>query len=134
MPTDNNTKQTSLFGGFVEEEQTPLTFVKVYEEVVSDGDQFTMTPTTATLNEEKGCLTLIDTTKSQALTCYFANHPNARYASTPDGVRLGRAVERALKVGIADLAQLEAAFNENQATLTVTHTGEKGRLWVVNFA
>ena len=67
---NENRKQTTLFGGFVKEEQQPLTFVKVYEEVASDGDQFTMAPTTATLNEEKGCITLVDTNKSQALTTH----------------------------------------------------------------
>lgn len=129
---EKNTQQTSLFGGFVEEEQTPLTFVKVHEQVVAEGDQFTMNPTTAVLNDEKGCLTLIDTDKSQALTVYFENHPNAKFKSTPDGIRLGRAIERALKVGIADLGLLESAFNENDTQLTITHNGEKGRLWVVS--
>jgi hypothetical protein len=124
-------RQTSLFGGFVEEEMPPLTFVKVYEEVVDEGDQITMTPTTATLNEEKGCLTLIDTNKSVALTVYFENHPNARFKSTPDGVRLGRAVERALKVQIDELGLLASAFAENDLELNVSHTGEKGRLWVI---
>ena len=128
---NENRKQTTLFGGFVKEEQQPLTFVKVYEEVASDGDQFTMAPTTATLNEEKGCITLVDTNKSQALTCYFDNHPSARFKSTPDGVRLGRAVERALKVEIGSYADLASAFVENTLELNITHTGDKGRLWVI---
>ena len=131
MNTDNR-RQTTLFGGFVQEEAKPLTFVKVYEEVASDGDQFTMTPTTATLNEEKGCITLVDTNKSQALTCYFDNHPSARFKSTPDGIRLGRAVERALKIEIGSFADLASAFVENTLELNITHTGEKGRLWVIS--
>ena len=129
-----NTQQKTLFGGIVENEEPKkeLSFVKVYEEVVNDGDQFTMTPTTATYNEVKHCLTVIDTEKAQALTVWFANHPSAKYKSTPDGVRLGRAVERCLRIGIADIEDLEAFFQENDATLNITHNGEKGRLWTVS--
>ena len=80
-----STKQTSLFGGFVEEDKPTLTFVKVYEEVVSEGDQFTMHPTTAKFNEDRGCLTLIDANKNQALTVYFEHAENARYTSRRTG-------------------------------------------------
>ena len=137
MNKKTETKQTSLFGGFVEDEQPPLEFVKVYEEVASEGDQFTLAPTTSKLKrdtetDEPLCLTLIDSDKNQALTVWFANHPSAKYKSTPDGVRLGRAVERCLRIGIADIEDLEAFFQENDATLNITHNGEKGRLWTVS--
>ena len=135
MKENKKTKQMSLFGGFIEEEQPPLEFVKVYEEVANDGDQFTLRPSTAKLKrdeetDEPKCLTLIDSEKNQALTVWFQNHPSAK--STPDGVRLGRAVERCLRIGIADIEDLEAFFQENDATLNITHNGEKGRLWVVS--
>lgn len=131
------TKQTSLFGGFVEETAQPLEFVKVYEMVANEGDQFTMNPTTSKLkrdpeNDEPMCLTLIDSGKNQALTVWFANHPSAKFASTPDGVRLGRAVERCLRIGISDISDLESFFQENSTTLNITHNGEKGRLWTVS--
>ena len=124
-------KQTSLFGGFVEEEKQPLTFVKVYEEVVSDGDNFSMTVSTAKFNGEKKCLTLIDNEKNQALTVYFEHSPNARYTSTPDGVRLGRAVERNLRQELDSFEALEAFFREHDARLNIQHMGEKGRRWTV---
>ena len=60
------TKQTTLFGGYVEEtesEQT-LEFVKVWEEVVNEGDQFTMTPNNVIYNETKNCMTMIDSEKT----------------------------------------------------------------------
>ncbi len=131
MSEDKKTKQTSLFGGFVEEEAKPLTFVKVYEEVANDGDQFSMTPTTAKFNEERECLTLIDTEKNQALTVYFEHAANARYTSTPDGIRLGRAVERCIREGLTSFGQLETFFKEHDARLNITHMGEKGRRWTV---
>jgi len=130
--TDDTMKQTSLFGGFVEEETQPLTFVKVYEEVPNDGDQFSMTPTTAKFNESRGCLTLIDSEKNQALTVYFEHAESARYTSTPDGIRLGRAVERAIREGLSSFGQLETFFKEHTARLTITHMGEKGRRWTVD--
>ena len=134
---ENQTKQTSLFGGFVEDEKPPLEFVKVYEEVVAEGDSFTMSPTTSKLKrddetDEPLCLTLIDSKKNQALTVWFANHPSAKFKSTPEGVRLGRAVERCLRIGIGNMEDLESFFQENESTLNITHTGEKGRLWVVS--
>ena len=131
MPA-NKTKQASLFGGFVEDEQPALAFVKVYEEVASEGDQFSMTPTTAKMNEERGCLTLIDTEKNQALTVYFEHAANARYTSTPDGVRLGRAVERCIREGLSSYGQLEVFFKEHTARLNITHMGEKGLRWTVD--
>tara|TARA_Y100001937_G_scaffold20039_1_gene27883 strand:+ start:1116 stop:1517 length:402 start_codon:yes stop_codon:yes gene_type:complete len=127
-----STKQTSLFGGFVEEDKPTLTFVKVYEEVVSEGDQFTMHPTTAKFNEDRGCLTLIDANKNQALTVYFEHAENARYTSTPDGVRLGRAVERCLRESIDSFERLEQFFKEMSARLHIVHMGEKGRRWTVD--
>ncbi len=128
-----NTQQKTLFGGIVENEEPKkeLSFVKVYEEVVNDGDQFTMTPTTATYNEVKHCLTVIDTDKAQALTVWFENHPNARYKSVPEGIRLGNAVAKALDITIVEYDDLAACFMDNILELNITHTGEKGRLWTV---
>lgn len=128
---ENETKQTTLFGGYVEEEQTEraLEFVKVYEEVVNDGDQFTITPTDVIYNETKNCMTLIDGAKNQALTVWFENHKNSKYKSMPDGIRLGRAVEKAMKVNFATFEELELCMNQNAIEVNITHTGEKGRLW-----
>ena len=129
---ENETKQTSLFGGFVEDQQPSLTFVKVWAETPNEGDQFTMTPTTATFNEEKGCLTLVDSEKNQAMTVYFEHAPNARYTSTPDGVRLGRAVERCIREGLSSFGQLETFFKEHDARLNIEHMGSMGRRWTVD--
>ena len=137
MNKKTETKQTSLFGGFVEDEKPPLEFVKVYEMVANEGDQFTMNPTTSKLKrdpetDDPMCLTLIDSEKNQALTVWFENHPSAKYKSKPDGIRLGGAVERCLKIGISDINDLEAFFQENDATLNIIHNGEHGRLWTVS--
>ena len=129
----DETKQTTLFGGYVEEtesEQT-LEFVKVHEQVVSDGDQFTLTPNNVIYNETKNCLTMIDGDKNQALTVWFENHPNSKYNSMPDGIRLGRAVEKVMKINLATAQDLEDCMTDTKFELTITHTGEKGRLWTV---
>ena len=127
-------EQTTLWGEFVpqaENEKTPLEFIKVWEEVVSDGDQFSMNMNAAAFNEEKECLTVIDDEKNQALTVYFSQHPDAKYQSTPEGVRLARAVQRCLQETLLDFEILTLAIKENDLRLTITHTGSKGRLWTV---
>lgn len=129
----DETKQTTLFGGYVEEtenEQT-LVFVKVHEEVVSEGDQFTLTPNNVIYNETKNCMTMIDSEKNQALTVWFENHPNAKYQSMPDGIRLGRAVEKVMKINLATAQDLEDCMTDTKFELNITHTGDKGRLWTV---
>ena len=130
---EKETRQTTLFGGYVEqvEQAQELVFVKVYEEVANDGDQFTMTPSTATYNRTKHCLTLVDTDKSQALTVWFENHANARFKTTPEGVRLGRAVEKAFKTNISDYEELAACFLNHTLELHITMNGDKGRLWTI---
>ena len=134
MKNEEKTQQATLFGGVVAETEPTreLEFVKVYEEVVNDGDLFTMTPTTATYNQTKHCLTLVDTNKAQALTVWFENHPNARYKSVPEGVRLGNAVAKELEIEISEYDDLAACFMDNDLELSITHTGEKGRLWTIN--
>ena len=131
---NKNTQQKTLFGGTVTEDEPKkdLVFVTVHEEVVNDGDQFTMHPTTATYNETKHCLTLVDAEKGQALTVWFENHPNARYKSVPNGVRLGNAVAKCLEVEICEYDDLAACFIDNVLEVNITHTGEKGRLWTVS--
>ena len=130
----NDTVQASLFGGLVStREDEPLTFLKVYEEVANEGDTLTLTLTGATFNADRQCLTVIDDDKRQALTVYFDNHPDAQYATTPDGVRLGRAVERCLSEPISTYEGLADTIRAAQPlTLTITHTGVKGRLWTVD--
>ena len=132
--SQNETTQTTLYGGVVAEDENPLVFVKIHEEVVADGDQFSMDLKTSKLKVEDGddkCITVVDTAKNQALTVYFNQHENAQYKSTPDGVRLGRAVARCLKVNLTSNEELESVIKENDLTLTVTHNGTKGRLWTV---
>lgn len=125
-------EQTNLWGEFVAAPaESPLEFIKVWEEVVSDGDQFTMTMNSAAYNAEKGCLTVIDSDKNQALTVYFTQHPDAKYQSTPEGVRLARAVQRCMQETLLDEEVLCDAIKSNDMQLTITHTGSKGRLWTV---
>ena len=126
-------EQQTLWGGFVaiETQDNPLEFIKVWEEVVSDGDQFSMQINNAAYNSEKGCLTVIDNDKNQALTVYFTQHPDAKYQSTPEGVRLARAVQRCLQETLLDEDILCHAIKSNDLKLTITHTGSKGRLWTV---
>jgi hypothetical protein len=131
MARPKKAAQTNLFGEFVEQEKEPLEFVKVYEEVVNEGDQFTMNLGVAKYNDEKDCITVIDSEKNQALTVYFEQHPSSKFQSMPEGIRLGKAVQRALKQTIADGETLAHSINDNDMTLSITHTGTKGRLWVV---
>lgn len=132
---EKETTQTTLYGGMVAEDENPLVFVKIHEEVVADGDQFSMNLKTAKLKvDDEGndkCITVVDTDKNQALTVYFNQHENAQYKSTPDGVRLGGAVARSLKVNLTSNEELESVIKENDLTLTVIHNGSKGRLWTV---
>jgi len=130
--TAEKTVQINLFGEFVEAEENELEFVKVYEEVAEEGDNFTMAMNSAKYNVEKDCITVIDSDKQQALTVYFTQHPSSKFQSMPEGVRLGKAVQRALKETISDGSMLALSINHNDLTLTVTHTGIKGRLWAVS--
>lgn len=127
----NETKQTNLFGAFVETEKTTLEFIKVHEEVVNDGDQFSIKMDSVAYNDERDCVTVIDNEKNQALTVYFTQHPHATYESTPNGVRLGRAVQRRIKATVGDAETLCDVITAGDFVLTITHTGSKGRLWTV---
>ena len=127
-------QQQTLWGEFVpseEQKQEPLEFVRVWEEVANDGDTFSLAMHQASFNDEKECLTVMDTDKNQALTVYFTQHPSAKYQSTPDGVRLARAVQRCLGKTLIDYEVLTDAIKNNDMVLTITHTGSKGRLWTV---
>lgn len=126
------TEQTNLFGEFVEKQpEEPLQFVKVYEEVEADGDQFTMNLNSAAYNEERDCITVIDSEKNCALTAYFTQHPDSKYQSTPDGIRLGRAVQRTIRQTVNDGDELVAIIKDQDLTLTVSYEGQNGRLWSV---
>lgn len=130
-------KQQTLWGEFVpnaNEENKPLEFIKVYEEVVSDGDRFSMSMNSVAYNDEKECLTVIDQDKNQALTVYFSQHPSAQYQSTPEGVRLVRAIQRAMQTTLGDIEVVVDTIKDNDLVLTVLHTGSKGRLWTVAHA
>ena len=132
MNNKKENSQATLWGDFVEKtEENPLEFVKVYEEVVNDGDQFTLALNAATYNDEKDCLTVIDADKNMALTVYFTQHPNAKYQSTPEGVRLVRAIQRCIEMTIGSTEEVVNQIKDNDFVLTVTHTGSKGRLWTV---
>ena len=125
-------QQTTLFGEFVEKQpDEPLQFVKVYEEVEADGDQFTMNLDSAAYNEERDCITVIDSEKNCALTAYFTQHPESKYQSTPDGIRLGRAVQRAIRETVNDGDILADVIKNRDLTLTVSYEGQNGRLWSV---
>ena len=132
---NKTTKQATLYGGFVEETQDPLNFVKVHNEVVNEGDQFSLNMGVATLKvDDEGndkCVTLIDGDKNQALTVYFNQHADAQFKSTPNGVRLGGAVARCMKADISSNEDLVSVINENDLTLHIVHNGKKGRLWTV---
>jgi len=136
--TNNETEtvQVSLFGGIVSEsEDAPLTFLKVHEMCAEAGDVATLTLTGATYNADRGCLTVMDDDARYALTVYFDNHPDATYATTPNGVRLARAVERCLRVPLGSYEAVEQTIRDHAPLLlTITHTGPKGRLWTVERA
>ena len=126
------TEQTNLFGAFVEPTQDePLQFVKVYEEVEADGDQFTMNLNSAAYNDERDCITVIDSEKNCALTAYFTQHPESKYQSTPDGIRLGRAIQRCVRATVNDADELVALIKSQDLVLNITYKGEKGRAWSV---
>lgn len=133
--TNEKTEQATLWGGYVETQPSdPLTFVKVHEEVVSDGDNFTLSLNAASYNEDKQCLTVIDSDKNQAVTVYFTQHPDSQYQSVPNGVRFAKAMQRCLKVTINDGDELVRQVKDQDLTLTITHMGIKGRLWTITKA
>jgi len=125
-------QQQNLFGEFIEKQpDEPLQFVKVYEEVEADGDQFSMALNSAAYNEERDCITVIDSDKNCALTAYFTQHPDSKYQSTPDGIRLGRAVQRCVQATVNDGEELVNIIKSSDLVLTITYKGEKGRAWSV---
>jgi len=129
--TETN-QQATLWGGYVEAQPSaPLDFIKVHEEVVNDGDTFSLSLNAASYNEDKQCLTVIDSDKNKALTVYFEQHPESKFESTPNGVRFARAIQRCLRLTINDGDELAQTVKDQDLTLTVTHMGSKGRLWTI---
>ncbi len=127
-------KQTNLFGEFVEgTKNEPSVKVRLYNEVVDDGDQYSMLLSGCAYNEEKNCITLFDDTKNVRTTLGFENHPNTpvftndkgeEFSPTPDGIKFGKAVQQCVERTIADGHDLETILKSSVYTLTVKKVGK----------
>lgn len=130
--TDKKNEQASLFGGFAKKDKAtePLHFVSIRDETPTEGDHFAMDINVAKYNDQKDCMTVIDSNQGKALTVYFENY-DPTWTATPDGVRLFNAVERGIKAPLGSKQAFVDAVNNNDLTLTVEYVGGKGRLWTV---
>ncbi len=127
-------KQTNLFGEFVEgKSNEPTVKVRLYNEVVDDGDQYSMAIDGVAYNEEMNCITLFDNTKNVRTTLGFENHPNTpvftnekgeEFSPTPDGIKFGKAVQKAIKRTINDGHDLEAVLKDGSFNLHVKKVGK----------
>ena len=132
MLDDNEaSQQTTLFGGTVTDEDRKVEFVRVSEEVARHDGQFEFAVDGITYNDVKGVITVFNG-NGFALSAWMENHPNAKYATTPEGVRLANAIARRFKMQTEDVNDLMSAVNNSDEDLTlVVKNTEKGRLWVV---
>ena len=120
--------------------ESDIAFVS-YRQIMKDEGEFNFTFTIATFNENAGaegqsqCITLINGDENTAITCWLTQHPEALYPqSVTDGVRLGRALDRAFKGETAQETIDKAS--EAGGTLKVTKNQVEGRdywawLWEV---
>ena len=140
MP-NKKTEQTNLFGEFVEydNQKSELSFVKMWEECPSDGDQYTLKIDGVSYNAEKDCITLIDDSKNVATTMYFQPSPNAKafvnketnesFMPTTDGVKFIKSAMKAVKATIPNQFALVEVLKAQPMTL---HAVRKGRALYFN--
>jgi hypothetical protein len=99
---------------------------------LSEEGSFTITPSTVVFKEEKEMFALIDRDNEIGTTVYCSNHPNAKFESTPHGIRLANAIGRAFDLeGEVDVEQLVSLMNDSKTEVRVEKT-EKGVLWTVS--
>lgn len=131
--SNEESKQTNLFGEFVEKTYEPTVMVRLYNEVESDGDQYSMTLSGCAYNAEKNCITLFDDIKNVRTTLGFENHPNApvftsedgeEFSPTPDGIKFGKAVQQCVERTVVDGHDLESILKSDVYVLTVKKVGK----------
>jgi len=110
----------------ITEQEDGLNFVRYWEEL-KDNDSFTLTFSRVKWNEEAGCITFLG--DEQAMTLWMENHKNAKFDSTPDGIRAINAMGRAANIsGKTTVESIVDLVNGDGGSITVEKT-EKGRLW-----
>jgi ABC-type cobalamin/Fe3+-siderophores transport system ATPase subunit len=87
----------------VNDELPEIVFVS-YRQVMKENGELSFSFDVVTYNDAAGadgsseCITLINSKDSTAMTCWVNQHPDAKFPqSVTDGVRLGRALDRAFK-------------------------------------
>ena len=113
-----------------EEYEDDLTFVKARHAMKEQG-RFDFAFTNVSYNEEKECITLIDSNTSTACTVWVSQHPESQFEVAPDqtdGARLGRAIARAFPGETND--EIFAKANEMGGFLTVEKNPDYNNAWL----
>lgn len=124
MDFSNSNSETS------NEEQEELTFISARAAMKIDG-RFEFVFTAAVLNEEKQCITLIDSNTATACTVWIKPYEDSQFEVKPeqtDGARLGRAIARAFPGDSND--EIFSKASESGGTLTVEKNPEYNNAWL----
>ena len=121
MDFSNNNQDTDL---------EELTFVNARKAMKEDG-RFEFAFSGCVYNEERQCITLIDSNTSTATCIWITQHPDSQFEVAPnqtDGARLGRAIARAYPGDSND--EIFAKANESGGILTVEKNPDYNDAWL----
>ena len=112
------------------DEQDELSFISARAAMKADG-RFEFVFTAAVLNEEKGCITLIDNNTATACTVWIKPYEDSQFEVNPeqtDGARLGRAIARAYPA--ASNEEIFASASLSGGTLIVEKNPKYNNAWL----
>ncbi len=112
------------------DEQDELSFISARAAMKADG-RFEFVFTAAVLNEEKGCITLIDNNTATACTVWIKPYEDSQFEVNPeqtDGARLGRAIARAFPADSNE--EIFASASLSGGTLIVEKNPKYNNAWL----
>ena len=121
MDFSNNNQDTDL---------EELTFVNARKAMKEDG-RFEFAFSGCVYNEERQCITLIDSNTSTATCIWITQHPDSQFEVAPnqtDGARLGRAIARAYPGDSND--EIFAKANASGGSLTGEKNPDYNDAWL----
>ena len=124
MDFSNNISETT-------DEQDELNFISARAAMKADG-RFEFVFSAAVLNEEKGCITLIDNNTATACTVWIKPYEDSQFEVNPeqtDGARLGRALARAYP-GSCSNEEIFASASLSGGTLIVEKNPKYNNAWL----